>query len=177
MTQELSSLMDGELAADEAQRALAACCASEEQKQKWYLYHCIGDAMRGQSPRRLALPDEVFASIREEPTVLAPRRWTQSAVTRVALAAAASVATLGVVGWLGSQGGAGAPAAVPVVAKTASPVQPVANTAPVVAPAVNAAPAAMTEDVQAYLSAHRQLPLPELYRNVNNDDRAAAPAR
>jgi sigma-E factor negative regulatory protein RseA len=170
MTQDLSSLMDGELGNDQAQRAIGTCCASEEQKQNWYLYHCIGDAMRGQSPRRLEMPDEVFASIKDEPTILAPRRWSQATVARVAMAAAASVATVGVVGWLGSQGGASAPAGVPVVAKTSSPVQPVANTA------VVAAPVAATEDVQAYLAAHRQVPSPDLYRTINNN-RAAAAAR
>jgi sigma-E factor negative regulatory protein RseA len=168
MTQELSSLMDGELGADEAQRAIAGCCASEDQKSTWYLYHAIGDAMRGHSPRRLGLPAEVFTSIRSEPTVLAPRRRvSQATVARIAMAAAASVATVGVVGWLGSQGGSPA-SPVPVVAKVASPVQPVASTVP-------AAAAAMPEDVQAYLAAHRQLPSPESYRIVNN--RAAAPAR
>ena len=169
MTQELSSLMDGELGSDEAQRAIGACCAGEELKQKWYLYHCIGDAMRGQSARRLEMPDEVFASLRQEPTVLAPKRWAQAKVARVVMAAAASGAPVGVVGGLGSPGRAAAPVAAPVVAKGVSPVQPVANTATV-------APAAATEDVQAYLAAHRQVPTPDLYRNVNNN-RAAAAAR
>ena len=166
MTQDLSSLMDGELSADEARRALAACSASEEQKKTWYLYHCIGDALRGQAPRRVEMPAEVFESIRKEPTILAPRRRSQASVARIAMAAAASVATVGVVGWLGTQGGASAPTEGPLVAKNASPVQPVANVAPVVPP--TAAPVAVTEDVSAYLAAHRQLPSPEQYRTVNN---------
>jgi sigma-E factor negative regulatory protein RseA len=164
MTQELSSLMDGELGSDEAQRALGACCASEEHKNTWYLYHAIGDAMRGHSPRRLAQPEAVFASILQEPTVLAPRRVPQATVARIAMAAAASVATVGVVGWLGSQGGSPASSGAAVVAKTTSPVQP-----------VPAAAVATTDDVQAYLAAHRQVPSPESYRIVNN--RAAAAAR
>ena len=57
MTQELSSLMDGELDTQGAERVIQACCASEGQKQTWYLYHAIGDAMRvgkllGDSVRR-----------------------------------------------------------------------------------------------------------------------------
>jgi len=175
MTQDLSSLMDGELSADEAHRAIAACSASEEHKKTWYLYHCIGDVMRGQSPRRVEMPGEVFESIRQEPTVLAPRRLRQATVARLAMAAAASVATVGVVGWLGTQGGASVPAESPLAAKSAgSAVQPVANMAPVVPP--TAAPVAVTEDVSAYLAAHRQLPSPEQYRTVNNQ-RAAAPGR
>jgi hypothetical protein len=90
------------------------------------------------------------------------------------MAAAASVATVGVVGWLGTQGGASAPTEGPLAAKGGSAVQPVANVAPLVPP--TAAPVAVTEDVQAYLAAHRQLPSPEQYRTVNNQ-RAAAPAR
>jgi hypothetical protein len=82
---------------------------------------------------------------------------------RIAFAAAASVATVGVVGWLGTQGGQGGVA--PSVAKTSSPIQPVANTTTVPSQAL---------DVQAYLAAHRQMPSPELYRPVNNRTPAAA---
>ena len=35
MKQEISSLMDGELAPSEAERAIKACCASEEQLESW----------------------------------------------------------------------------------------------------------------------------------------------
>jgi sigma-E factor negative regulatory protein RseA len=166
MTQEISSLMDGELEATEADRAIRSCCATPQLKQQWYLYHAIGDAMRGQAPRKLELPDDVFENLKTQPTVLAPRRPMQTKVARIAMAAAASVATVGVVGWIGSQGGSGAP--LPAVAKSSSPIQPVANKAPAVSPA-------FTMDVQDYLAAHRQMPSPESVRAVNN--RAAAPAR
>jgi sigma-E factor negative regulatory protein RseA len=167
MTQEISSLMDGELATGEAQRTITACCSSAEAKVDWHLYHVIGDAMRGHAPRSLALPEEVIEALKTQATVLAPRRSTVT-FTRVALAAAASVATVGVVGWIGSQGGQGS--AVPMTAKTSSAIQPVSNTVPVreVTPSL---------DVQAYLNAHRQLPTPELYRPVNNRAPAAAAAR
>jgi sigma-E factor negative regulatory protein RseA len=164
MTQEISSLMDGELAPEEAERAIRVCGASEGEKVAWHLYHVIGDSMRGQAPRSLALPTGVIASLQTQPTVLAPRRSMQT-VTRVALAAAASVATVGVVGWIGSQGGQGAPGS--VVAKASSGIQPVANK--VIARELS------TLDVQAYLAAHRQIPSPELYRPVNN--RASASGR
>lgn len=161
MTQEISSLMDGELGAQEAGQALRACCAGEEHKRTWYLYHVIGDSMRGQAPRRLSLPG-VLDALQAQPTVLAPRRkLLETRFARVTLAAAASVATVGVVGWIGTQGGQGA---TPVVARDGGGLQPVANT--VTQPAL---------DVQDYLAAHRQIPPPELYRQVNN--RAAARAR
>jgi hypothetical protein len=69
---------------------------------------------------------------------------------------------VGVVGWMGTQGGQVADEG--VVVRNATGLQPVANTRtqPVL-------------DVQDYLVAHRQIPSPELYRQVNN--RAAARAR
>jgi sigma-E factor negative regulatory protein RseA len=164
MTQELSSLMDSELDTTEADRAIRSCGASEELMKHWYLYHAIGDAMRGQAPRRLELPTDVFESLRNQPTVLAPRRPMQTTVARIAMAAAASVATIGVVGWIGSQGGSGT--SLPTVAKSSSPIQPVANKAGVQAPNIT---------VDDYLTAHRQMPSPESVRAVNN--RATAPAR
>jgi sigma-E factor negative regulatory protein RseA len=163
MTQELSSLMDGELDTPEADRAIRSCCASGEQQRNWYLYHAIGDAMRGQAPRRLEMPNDVFESLKTQPTVLAPRRPLQTTYARIAMAAAASVATFGVVGWIGMQGGTGTPA--PAVAKSSSALQPAAAKAAVKPPAVD----------EEFLAAHRQMPSPDSYRNVNN--RAATPAR
>jgi sigma-E factor negative regulatory protein RseA len=164
MTQEISSLMDGELAAQEAEFTIRSCSASEEHKETWLLYHTIGDAMRGQAPRRLALPAQLIEALGAEPTVLAPRRRLESSFTRIALAAAASVATIGVVGWLGMQGGQGGPA--PIIAKSASAIRAVSNKSIVRESAL---------DPKDYLAAHRQLPSSELYRPVNN--RAPAPAR
>ena len=165
MTQDISSLMDGELAAAEVERTIRSCSASEDEKATWYLYHAIGDSMRGQAPRRLARPGVVMESLKAQPTVLAPRRPVhQSTFARAALAAAASVATIGVVGWIGSQGGQGG--SVPAIAKSNSAIQPVANKTSVSNPAL---------DVQDYLAAHRQIPSAELYRPVNN--RAPSPGR
>lgn len=168
MTQEISALMDGELEGREAEAALSACCGDEDRKRTWCLYHAIGDAMRGQAPASLEAPHQLFAKLREEPVVLAPRTAVPATAVRVALAAAASVATVGVVGWLGSQGGNPA-APAPVVAKSSTQsLQPVASTASVVivpAPALS---------VQEYLVAHRQVPSPDLYRTVTHTAPAAA---
>jgi len=176
MKQEISALMDGELEAHEAEAIVRACYADEGRKRTWYLYHAIGETMRGRAPASLEVPAGVTAKLREQPTVLAPRARMQATVVRVALAAAASVATVGVVGWIGSQGGTGAP--VPVVAKIASPIRPVASTAPVLGTAPVAAPMVVPMpalNVQEYLVAHRQVMSPDLYRPVTN--RATAVAR
>ena len=173
MTQDISSLMDGELESNEAGRVVQSCCASEGQKETWYVYHVIGDAMRGHAPMRAELPHRTIAALQAQPTVLAPRRRTvEASFMRVALAAAASVATVGVVGWLGMQGGQ--LSTQPNIAK-ATPSLPVTNVAANVT--VNGTmPVASTQpvlNVQDYLTVHRQIPSPEFYRQVSNQAPAA----
>ena len=164
MTQEISSLMDGELQAQEAGRTIRSCCASSEAAQKWQEYHLIGDVLRGGRPHPTGTAERVRLALETEPAIIArPRGVLETTFGRVALAAAASVATIGVVGWIGTQGGSSVPGA--VVAKNPAAIQPVGHQQPAATP-----PAA---DVQDYLAAHRQIPSPELYRAVNN---RAAPA-
>lgn len=164
MTQETSSLMDGELSPAEAQKAIRACCASPGELDNWHLYHVIGDAMRGQVPRDLAYSKAIHAALEQEPAMIArPKRILESSFARVSLAAAASVATIGIVGWIGSQGGV--PAGSPVVAGGKPAIQPASATAPV----------SVVIDQRPYLDAHRQVPRPEAYQTVNG--KALAPAK
>lgn len=156
MTQELSTLMDGELDAQEAERAIRAVCGSDELKHKWNEYHLIGDALRGDSPRRADARRRIMAVIDAEPTVLAPRRLP-AAAGRIAFAAAASVATVAVVGWMGLQQARG-PEAQPALAKGAPAAQPG------VVPVSAATPA----HVNDYLVVHRQVPNADFYRPVAN---------
>jgi sigma-E factor negative regulatory protein RseA len=153
MKQDISSLMDGELDA----RGVTLDASALRQ---WNEYHLIGDVMRGDPGLGSGVADRVFARLRDEPTVLAPRASRRPSAARVALAAAASVATVAVVGWIGMQGmGIGQPPAPTVALK---PVVP----APVPAAARAARPAAPAPDVQDYLVAHRQIPSAEFYRPV-----------
>ena len=170
MKQDISSLMDGEVEAHEADRIIRACGASEEHKDTWQLYHVIGEAIRGQSPRSLARDNRVVEAIANEPTIIGGRKKPfETFIGKVALAAAASVATVGVVSWIGTQGGAPGVSTTPIVAKgaTASAIKPVSATAKVV-------PAQPLPDVQDYLSAHRQVPSPDAYKAVANQRGAAA---
>ena len=174
MKQDISSLMDGELDGPEAARVIRSCCASEESKDTWNLYHVIGEAMRGHAPATLERRAGLGAALAKEPTVLAPRtRVLETTIGRIALAAAASVATIGVVSWIGTQGAASdaQPGSVVKATSPALMIQPVAATTSVPAQA----PIATPLDVQDYLTAHRQIPSPEAYRPVAN--RGAAPAR
>lgn len=167
MTQEISSLMDGELAPHEAERAIRSCCASGEAAGKWQQYHLIGEVLRGGVPHPTRTADRVREALAREPAIVArPRRVLDTTVGRVALAAAASVATIGVVGWIGTQGGQ-VPGSGAVIAKNPTAITPVANTA--------AAPARLpAADMQDYVAAHKQLPSPQLYQPVNRTAPAAA---
>ncbi|HYC36907.1 MAG TPA: sigma-E factor negative regulatory protein [Usitatibacter sp.] len=161
MTQEISSLMDGECEAHEAERAIRSCCASREAAEKWETYHLIGDVLRGGKPHPTHTAERVRRALAQEPAILArPKRVHDTTFGRVALAAAASVATIGVVGWIGTQGGHVGGAG-PVVTKAPSAIQPVANKAAV------PAPSALSVDVQDYYVAHKQLPSADLYKPVN----------
>ena len=169
MTQEISSLMDGELEAPEAERAIRSCCRGGEASGKWQEYHLIGEVLRGGVPPPTRTADRVRETLATEPAIIArPKRAMDSTVARVAFAAAASVATLGVVGWIGTQGGQVPSSSSSIVAKNPVVVQPVSNVTTVPAPTV---------DVQEYLAAHRQMPSAELYRPVNNRTAPAAAAR
>jgi sigma-E factor negative regulatory protein RseA len=164
MTQDISSLMDGELESQETERAIRSCCASPESAQAWQQYHLIGEVLRGGTPHPTRTVERVCEALDREPAIIArPKRVLEHGFGRMAFAAAASVATIGVVGWIGTQGGQ-APGVAPI-AKGSSAIQPVSNRS-----TVQVAPA----DVQDYLAAHRQLPSPELYRPVNNRATAAA---
>lgn len=163
MTQDISSLMDGELEAPEAEQAIRSCCASGEAGQTWKTYHLIGDVLRGGKPHPTRTSERVHEALATEPAIIArPKRLFETTFGRVALAAAASVATIGVVGWIGTQGGQ-LPGG-PVVAKNPSAIQPVSNVVPGV-------PA---QDIQDYVAAHKQLPSADLYRPVHRTAPASA---
>jgi negative regulator of sigma E activity len=161
MTQEISSLMDGELEPHEAERVIRTCCASAEAAEKWQEYNLIGDVLRGGKPHPTKTAERVRRALATEPAIIArPKRIYESTFGRVALAAAASVATIGVVGWMGNQA---SPVPAPaMVARAPGALQPIAM--------------AQAADIQDYVVAHRQLPSPELFRAVANTRPAPASA-
>jgi len=162
MTQEISSLMDGELDHNEAGRAIRSCCASREATETWMVYHVIGETLRGHAPDAMATP-KVLEKLAAEPAIIArPRRIYETPAGRIALAAAASVATIGVVGWIGTQGMQQSPTGA-VIAKNPVAVQPVSIVVP-----------AQPAEMQDYVAAHKQLPSADLYRPVNRTAPAAA---
>ncbi len=136
MTQEISTLMDGELNTAEVDRIIKVCGDDEGHKDAWRCYHLIGDLLRQEYDHRPGLEQRVLGQLRNEPTILAPRRraWLP-ALPRIAMAAAASVATVSAVAWLVFQQTPLLPNAVTVT----QAVQPVA-----------------VNHVEDYLRAHRE---------------------
>jgi sigma-E factor negative regulatory protein RseA len=155
MTQELSSLMDGELEAHEAQRAIRGCCGNEELKRKWQEYHLIGEAMRGEHALPRASTRRIMEALASEPTVLAPRRRVPATAGRIAFAAAASLATVAVVGWIGLQDRGGQSGPSMAKSTTAAPPVLASNVVPL-------------QNVNEYVVVHRQMPTADFYRPVAN---------
>jgi sigma-E factor negative regulatory protein RseA len=166
----LSSLIDGELDAQEAAAVLDALCRDAELQRRWSDLQLVGDALR--SPEVAACHmdgfcDRVRTALASEPTVLAPRRRARPAWRRYSvpgLAIAASVAAIAFV-------------AVPLLRAPSPDVmaqRPLPATAPVVAStaavaasqaeAKAAAAIANARALDPYFAAHRELtggsPLP-----------------
>ena len=170
MTQEISSLMDGELEAREAVSAIKACCASREAAQTWHSYHLIGEVLRGESPGRGRSLDRLMEALAAEPVVLAPHRRVAHGAARIALAIAASIGTIAVVAWIGLQGGPmpGNPVVARATDKAPGPVAAV-GLSQVTSPVAASQPPLNVND---YLVVHRQIPAPDFYQPVA----ASAPA-
>jgi sigma-E factor negative regulatory protein RseA len=158
MTQEISSLMDGELGPQEAGKAIQAACGSREALATWQAYHVIGEALRGAQPHPTRCAERVHEALAKEPAIIArPKRVADHVGVRVALAAAASVATIGIVTWIGGHGGS-TPAATELAVNTpVKNIQPVNNTQQVASPV----------DTRLYEGIHRQVPSPDVYTVKN----------
>ncbi|MES2715804.1 MAG: sigma-E factor negative regulatory protein [Pseudomonadota bacterium] len=75
--QQLSSLMDGDLPADEASRVCALWSHDVDARQDWHAYHLIGDVLRSDDLAARPARDEAFLQalrlrLADEPVPLAP---------------------------------------------------------------------------------------------------------
>jgi sigma-E factor negative regulatory protein RseA len=98
MKEKLSAIIDGELE-DDVHGHLGRLRTDPELRTAWDTYHLIGDALRGHTGPEIA--SRVASRLRDEPTVLAPRR-TRSTAGRIGwygMYAAASCAAVAVVAW------------------------------------------------------------------------------
>ena|SRR3989338_9551699 len=123
MKQEISALMDGELFEDEAEGLLNRIERNSDVHMDWEIYHLIGDVLRQPDHIHCDLSAKVRELMRDEPTVLAPRRHVVKQKMRaIALSAVASLSAVGVVVWMSMQI---SPEASPKMAMQQNTVRPV----------------------------------------------------
>ena len=90
----LSELMDGEVASHDRHDSVKRLCHDAQARERWALYHSIGDAMRGTSPLSQNFNQVFSERLASEPTVLAPRLRRYAAPAAVALAASLAVVSV-----------------------------------------------------------------------------------
>ena len=110
MSEQISALMDDEIAVENAEHLIASMHTSKQASQTWHHYHLIGDAMRGDVVLGASFKQKLMERIEQEPTVLAPsaskmaghRKTTEVLKDKlpVSWSIAASVAAVMVVGWV-----------------------------------------------------------------------------
>ncbi|MGB5079142.1 MAG: sigma-E factor negative regulatory protein [Burkholderiales bacterium] len=152
MKERLSALIDGELSGEEFGRHVGRLGSDAGLRNAWDAYHLIGDALRGDISAEIA--SRVVARLRDEPTVLAPRRAAVSfrRLSWYAMSAAASVAAITLVVWTAAPLWrdepqlAATPAAV-TVGSEGAPLVPVTS--------ADARQAAPVGEVENYLLAHQ----------------------
>ncbi len=128
MKEQVSALMDGELADHECEDCVQRLELDPElRSQSWDLYHLIGDALRDHLVPGVSV--RVRAVLAGEPPLVAPRRTAERHAHRsawYALSAAATVVAVGLVGWMAlplfDLPGGQTPSKVAVAVAPASPV-------------------------------------------------------
>ncbi|MDH5479377.1 MAG: sigma-E factor negative regulatory protein [Nitrosomonas sp.] len=72
MKNEVSTLVDGELEKQEADKIIAALKKQEDLHEDWQTYHLIGDALRQSTKLATNIAPRVKAQLESEVTILAP---------------------------------------------------------------------------------------------------------
>lgn len=152
MKSKISALMDGELDSEDVAGMITQLKKTDELRDEWATYHLIGDALR-QSTASIDITQRVNTRLAAEPTVLAPQSPMEHKFKVFALSAAASVAAVVVVGWMSLQ-------------NMDRPQENLASNKPVLQPAVQTTPVAISVPVSVqasaparindYLLAHRE---------------------
>ncbi len=96
----ISALIDGELDEHEADRQLSLIRQQNEFRERWDMFHLIGDTLRDECRLSPRFSQRIADRLALEPTVLAPRRSVARRVAAYALSAAASLSAIAVVAWV-----------------------------------------------------------------------------
>ncbi len=104
MKDQISALIDGELAIENADHLFIALKAKNEISESWATYHLIGDVMRGNPVFEAGFNDRFMQKLEQEPSIVSPHNHTNSSKvvtkTSTAWSIAASVAAVMFVGWV-----------------------------------------------------------------------------
>jgi len=111
MSEQISALMDDEIALEDAGRLIASLHNSKQAAETWSEYHLIGDVMRGNTMFAKDFKQKLMQRIDMEPTMLAPKAAQQNSQKLaefkdklpVKWSMAASFAAVMVVGWMALQ--------------------------------------------------------------------------
>lgn len=113
MNEQLSALIDDEIAVEDAMHIVASLQSQKQAAEAWQQYHLIGDVMRGNAVLSADFKANLMKKLDAEPTVLAPNankansKTGYAAQVKTALPArwsmAASFAAVLVVGYMAMQ--------------------------------------------------------------------------
>lgn len=115
MSEQISALMDDEIAVEDAAHLIASMQSSRLAAESWSSYHLIGDAMRGDSVLSKNFKQDLMSKLDQEPTVLAPKSALELTLGNVEKVAelkeklpvkwsiAASLAAVMAVSWMAMQ--------------------------------------------------------------------------
>ena len=111
MSEQISALMDEEIAVDDAAHLISSMQSSKQAAEAWSQYNLIGDVMRGNQLLSKDFKQNLMLKLDQEPTILAPKsaqvKADQVAAVKDRIPAkwsiAASVAAVMVVGWMAMQ--------------------------------------------------------------------------
>jgi sigma-E factor negative regulatory protein RseA len=90
----LSELVDGELASRDRAEAIGQLCRDEQARERWALYHGIGDVMRDAPMLSAGFNETMRSRLAAEPTVLSPRLRRYGPPLVMALAASVAVVSV-----------------------------------------------------------------------------------
>lgn len=106
MKDQISALVDDEIALADAEYLYTALKAGGESRESWAMYHLIGDAMRGSPVFKPDFRERLMQELEDEPVVLAPQRAVGEKAKLAARkptmlwSVAASVSAVMFVGWM-----------------------------------------------------------------------------
>lgn len=130
-----SALVDGELSSQAQANLIPQLHRDPELRERWSSYHLIRDTLRNNLPPRMrnGLAERVARALDDEPTVLAPRRFTWPSFRRQ-VAGLGVAATIAAVAILAVPNATQEPERADVVASAAKPASEPEAAEPAVAP-------------------------------------------